>query len=64
MLVFDTIVSSKKTIFPENYQSLSVKIKTSLLSSNVTSDLEKMTLRMKLQINNWFNISHENHSRE
>ncbi|MFT5754692.1 MAG: phosphoenolpyruvate carboxylase [Flavobacterium sp.] len=38
--VFDAIVSSKKTIFPENYQSLSEDQKLQFLS-NVTSDLEE-----------------------
>jgi phosphoenolpyruvate carboxylase len=38
--VFDAIVSSKKTIFPENYQSLSEGQKLQFLS-NVTSDLEE-----------------------
>jgi hypothetical protein len=43
---FGTIVSSKKTIFPENYQSLSVKIKTSFfIKRNFGFE---MTLRMKL----------------
>ena len=38
--VFDTIVSNKKTNFPENYQSLSEDLKLQFLS-NVTSDLEE-----------------------
>lgn len=38
--VFDAIVSSKKTIFPENYQSLSEDQKLQFLS-NITSDLEE-----------------------
>ncbi|WP_339887236.1 phosphoenolpyruvate carboxylase [uncultured Flavobacterium sp.] len=39
-LVFEAIVSNKKTIFPENYQSLSEDQKLQFLS-NVTSDLEE-----------------------
>lgn len=38
--VFDAIVTNKKTIFPENYQSLSEDQKLQFLS-NVTSDLEE-----------------------
>lgn len=38
--VFDAIVSNKKTIFPENYQTLSEDQKLQFLS-NITSDLEE-----------------------
>jgi hypothetical protein len=47
MPVFDTIVSNKKTIFPENYQSLSCEDQNSAILSKLT--LKEMTLRMKLQ---------------
>jgi hypothetical protein len=35
MPVFDTIVSNKKTIFPENYQTLSCEDQNSAILANI-----------------------------